>query len=117
MSSTDDDRLAIFGGKPVRPQGPIERTVNRPEIQAALERAYRDGEWHRYHGPNTRRLEEALREFLGVHFVDLCCSGAAGLEIALKGVNVKAADEVLVSAYDFKGIVASVLAVEAAPAV
>jgi dTDP-4-amino-4,6-dideoxygalactose transaminase len=39
------------------------------------------------------------------------------LEIALKGVNVKPGDEVLVSGYDFKGIVASVLAVGAVPVV
>lgn len=117
MHSNDDDRLALFGGRPVRPQGPIERVVNRPEIQAALERAYHDGDWHRYHGKNTERLREALAVFHGVSHVELCSSGTAALEIALKGVNVKPGDEVLVSGYDFKGIVASVLAVGAVPVV
>ena len=117
MHSNDDDRLALFGGRPVRPEGPIERVVNRPEIQTALERAYQDGDWHRYDGKNTERLREALAVFHGVSHVELCCSGTAGLEIALKGVNVKPGDEVLVSGYDFKGIVASVLAVGAMPVV
>jgi perosamine synthetase len=117
MHSNDDDRLALFGGRPVRSEGPIERVVNRLEIQAALERAYHDGDWHKYHGKNTERLHESLADFHGVSHVELCCSGTAALEIALKGVNVKPGDEVLVSGYDFRGIVASVLAVGAMPVV
>lgn len=112
-----DDRLALFGGTPVRAGGPIERRINRPEIEEALQRAYRDGDWHRYHGRNCERLREALAAYHGVPHVELCCSGTAALEIALHGVNVKRGDEVLVSGYDFKGIVASVLAVGATPVV
>src|SRR5262245_43141737 len=117
MSSSDDDRLAIVGGRPVRPDGPIERNPNRAEIQSALERAYRDGDWHRYHGRNAERLKEILADYHGVSHVELCCSGTAALEIALKGANVKSGDEVLVSGYDFKGIVSSTLALSAQPLV
>jgi perosamine synthetase len=117
MSRADDHRLAIFGGAPIRSGGPIDRTVNRPDIHAALEQAYRDGDWHRYHGRNTEQLKTSLAEFHTVEHVELCCSGTAALEIALKGVNVKPGDEVLVSGYDFKGIVSSVLAVGAVPVV
>jgi perosamine synthetase len=112
-----DDRLALFGGTPVRAGGPIERRINRPEIEQALQRAYRDGDWHRYHGKACERLREALTAYHGVPHVELACSGTAALEIALHGVNVKRGDEVLVSGYDFKGIVSSVLAVGATPVV
>ena len=112
-----DDRLALFGGTPVRADGPIERRINRPEIQEALERAYRDGDWHRYHGSHCERLREALSEYHAVQHVELCSSGTIALEIALRGINVKAGDEVLVSGYDFKGVASSVLAVGASPVV
>jgi perosamine synthetase len=117
MATGDDVRLAIFGGTPVRPGGPLPRQPNRPEIQAALEKAYRDGDWHRYHGECTRSLCNALAAYHGVEHVELCCSGTSALEIALRGLNVKAGDEVLVSGYDFKGIVSSVLITGAVPMV
>jgi len=117
MGTRNNDRPAILGGRPVRPGGPLLRLANRPEILAALEHAYRDGDWHRYHGHGTERLREALAVYHNVTDVELCCSGTAALEIALKGVNVKPGYEVLVSGYDFKGVVSSVLAVGAVPVV
>jgi len=115
--ATGDERLAIHGGRPVRPGGPFPRQPNRPSIQSALEKAYRDGDWRRYDGRQTELLREALAAYHGVLHVELCCSGTAALEIALKGLNVRPGDEVVVSGYDFKGVVASVLAVGAIPVV
>jgi perosamine synthetase len=117
LTMSADDRLALFGGTPFRAGGPIDRRINRPEIEEALQQAYRDGDWHRYHGKNCERLREALAAYHGVPHVELCCSGTAALEIALQGVNIKRGDEVLVSGYDFKGIVSSVMAVGATPVV
>lgn len=85
------------------------------EVAAALQRAFADGSWGKYHGPNCRELSERLAEMHGCEHVVLTCSGTAAVELALRGLKVGPGDEVILSAYDFEGNFKNVLAVGAKP--
>lgn len=82
---------------------------------AALERAYADGSWGRYHGPHTLELAAALAERFGVEYVSLCCSGTFAVQLALRALGVGRGDEVVLAAYDFPGNFRSIEAVGGVP--
>ena len=85
------------------------------EVETALRRAFADGSWGKYHGPNCRELSDRLAESHGCEHVVLTCSGTAAVELALRGLRVGRGDEVILSAYDFEGNFKHVLAVGARP--
>jgi dTDP-4-amino-4,6-dideoxygalactose transaminase len=111
----DPTRLAIQGGRPVLPSGPPVWPPADDKVRAALEQAYGDGSWGRYHGPNNTRLATALAEFFGVEHVTLCCSGTIAVQLALRGLGIGADDEVILAGYDFPGNFRSVEATGATP--
>lgn len=84
-------------------------------VEAALRRAFADGSWGKYHGPNCRKLSERLSELHGCEHVVLTCSGTAAVELALRGLRIGPGDEVILSAYDFEGNFKNVLIVGAQP--
>ncbi|MFM7160806.1 MAG: DegT/DnrJ/EryC1/StrS family aminotransferase, partial [Planctomycetaceae bacterium] len=88
---------------------------DEPWLTESLQAAIRDGSWGRYHGPWCGRLEEALRQSMQCEHVHLTCSGTAAVELALRALGVRAADEVVLAAYDFKGNFQDVLALGATP--
>jgi perosamine synthetase len=111
----DDSRLAIQGGTPVLPQGPPSWPRPDEEVRAALERAYADGTWGRYHGPHCERLKTLLGELCGVSQTWLCSSGTVAVELALRGLKISAGHEVVLAAYDFPGNFRAIEAVGARP--
>lgn len=74
-----------------------------PEIDAALQRVVRSGDWGKYHSDSCRNLQTRLVETYSVLQARLCCSGTAALEIALRGAQIGMGDEVVLAAYDFPG--------------
>lgn len=84
-------------------------------VEAALRRAFADGSWGKYHGPNCRVLSERLVAMHDCEHVVLTCSGTAAVELALRGLRVGPGDEVILAAYDFEGNFRNVLAVCAKP--
>ena len=84
-------------------------------VEAALRRAFADGSWGKYHGPNCRELSERLAAMHDCEHVVLTCSGTAAVELALRGLRVGPGDEVILSAYDFEGNIKNVLAIGAKP--
>jgi dTDP-4-amino-4,6-dideoxygalactose transaminase len=84
-------------------------------VQAALEAAYADGSWGRYHGPHCDRLREVVAKLCRVSHAWLCSSGTIGVELALRGLKVEAGDEVILAAYDFPGNFRAIEAVGARP--
>ena len=95
--------------------GPFPWPINDDKIHAALERAYRDGSWGRYHGSNCTALAEELGEYFSRQHVHLCSSGTIGVELALRGCGVELGDEVIVAGYDFPGNFRAVDAIGARP--
>src|SRR5688572_7372373 len=102
---------ALLGGTPLRPSGPPPWPPADPAIHEALERAFAEGSWGRYHGPNVPLLEERLCGEHGIAHVVLCGSGTFAVELALRAVPLRPGDEVVLAAYDFPG---NFLAVHAA---
>jgi len=99
----ESDTLAIDGGPPVLPEGPPTWPRHDEAIRAALDAAYADGSWGRYHGPHCERLRELLTALCGVKHAWLCSSGTIAVELALRGLKIGPGDEVILAAYDFPG--------------
>jgi dTDP-4-amino-4,6-dideoxygalactose transaminase len=97
------NQLAIDGGSPILPEGPPTWPRADEAIRAALNAAYADGSWGRYHGPHCERLRELLTSLCGVKHAWLCSSGTIGVELALRGLKIGPGDEVILAAYDFPG--------------
>jgi perosamine synthetase len=107
--------LAIDGGPAVLPSGPPTWPLADPDVLAALQRSYADGSWGCYLGPNAERLATALAEYHAVEHVTLCCSGTFAVELALRGLQIGAGDEVILAGYDFPGNFRAIEAVGARP--
>jgi dTDP-4-amino-4,6-dideoxygalactose transaminase len=106
---------ALLGGPPVRPQGPPEWPVPDGDVLHALQAAYADGSWGRYHGAYVPQLEERLAAYHGVPFALSCGSGTFAVELALRALKVGPGDEVALAAYDYGGNFLNVHAVGAHP--
>lgn len=103
--------MSDLSDKPQPPAWPLPDAA----VEAALQRAFADGSWGKYHGTNCRELSERLAVMHGCGHVVLTCSGTAAVELALRGLRVGPGDEVILSAYDFEGNFKNVLAVGARP--
>jgi dTDP-4-amino-4,6-dideoxygalactose transaminase len=87
----------------------------REEIEQAFAEIYSSGDWWKYTGDRVKRLEN---EFPGSHdcrFGVSICNGSVAIDIALKALDVKTGDEVILPAYDFYSLPKSVLNVGATP--
>jgi len=106
--------LAINGGKPVRkkpfPAWPI---FGKAEEKALVE-VLRSGKWG-IGGEKNAEFSQAYAKWLKVKRVVTCTNGTAAIEIALRAVGVKPADEVIVPSYTFVATASSVLSMGAVP--
>lgn len=106
---------AICGGRPAFPEGPPAWRPAREAAAAALRQSAADGTWSGYDGPNLTQLVERMRAWLACEHVTPCSSGTIAVELALRGVNVRPGDEVLLGAYDFPGNFRAIEAIGAVP--
>ena len=113
--TTPGAKLAIHGGPAIFPAGPPSWPPLDTNVKAVLEATWRDGSWGRYHGPHVTRLEELLCQFNGASFALSCCSGTFAVELALRGLDLRPDDEVILAGYDFPGNFRSIEAVGARP--
>jgi dTDP-4-amino-4,6-dideoxygalactose transaminase len=107
--------LALLGGPAIRPQGPPDWPLPDEDVLQALQKAYRDGSWGKYHGGNVEALEERLAWYHGVAHALTCASGTFAVELALRALKIVPADEVILAAYDYGGNFLCVHAVGALP--
>ena len=108
-------RLAINGGPPAVTGGPFPWPPTDEAVRDALDAAWRDGDWGRYHGARCGQLRDALAEHHGVDHVHLCSSGTVAVEMALRSVGVAAGDGVVLAGYDFPGNFRAIEAIGAVP--
>jgi dTDP-4-amino-4,6-dideoxygalactose transaminase len=106
---------AILGGPRIRPEGPPDWPAPDEDVRRALDEVYRDGSWGKYFGNFMPKLEERLRDYFGVEFVQTCASGTFAVELALRALKIGVGDEVIVAAYDYPGNFLSIHAVGARP--
>jgi perosamine synthetase len=114
-ASVSPDLPALLGGPAVRPQGPSAWPPPDDDVLQALQAAYHDGSWGKYHGGNVPQLEEQLAAYHGLPFALTCGSGTFAVELALRALQVGPGDEVLLAAYDYPGNFLGVHAVGATP--
>jgi dTDP-4-amino-4,6-dideoxygalactose transaminase len=110
-----DSLPALVGGTPLRPQGPPPWPAPDEDVLQALQAAYRDGSWGKYHGSHVERLEQALCAYHGVEFALTCASGTFAVELALRALQLGPGAEVALAAYDYPGNFLNVHAVGAHP--
>jgi perosamine synthetase len=106
---------AVLGGRPAFPDGPPAWPPAWPEVKAALDSAFADGTWGRYHGPHVSRLEAKLCELFDTPQTITCASGTLAVEVALRAVGVGPGDEVILAAYDYEANFLTVHAIGAQP--
>jgi len=75
----------------------------------------RSGHWAAYEGKYTEQLTQELSRLFHRKYVQLCCSGTIGIELALRGLMIQPADQVLICGYDYPGNFRSVEMVGAIP--
>jgi perosamine synthetase len=107
----ENGRVAIQGGSFASPAWPIDD----PDVREALQAAFADGSWGRYHGPHVGRLAAALVEFFDVPYAYPCCSGTFAVELALRALPVEPGDEVILAGYDYPGNFSAIEAIGAKP--
>jgi perosamine synthetase len=107
----DDDRPELDSAQPSLPNWPL----NDVEVRDALEQAFADGSWGRYHGPYLPRLVEALSVFFGLAYAYPCCSGTFAVELALRALRIGPGDEVILAGYDYPGNFRAIEAIGARP--
>jgi dTDP-4-amino-4,6-dideoxygalactose transaminase len=107
--------LAIHGGRRALAVDPPAWPPADDDVRLALERAWADGSWGRYHAGHTEHLAAELARMHDVEFVELCCSGTLAVELALRGLKIGAPDEVILAGYDFPGNFRAIEATGAKP--
>lgn len=118
-----EDQLAIHGGTPVRTEPlPLEfpgvHYMDEEEVEAAV-RVLRDRSPFRYYGIKLRaEVEQFEKEFaahLGLPYAVAVSSGTGALHAALSALGVGPGQEVIVPAYMWVAVVASVVNLGAVP--
>ncbi|MEZ6093271.1 MAG: aminotransferase class I/II-fold pyridoxal phosphate-dependent enzyme [Pirellulaceae bacterium] len=77
----------------------------------------KSGNWGKYHGDSTDRLNAELARTFQQSHVTLCSSGPIAVEFALRAAGIGPGDEVIVAGYDYPGNFRCVEAVGARPVV
>jgi len=85
------------------------------EIKQAFSEIYSSGDWWQYTGERVKRLEAEFAKYHDCLFGVAICNGSVAIDIALKALNIKQGDEVILPAYDFFSLPKSVLNVGATP--
>jgi len=108
------DKLAIFGGKPVVPQGMIQKwppvdDTDRKMILDSLENRQLAC------GPNTFAFAEEFAKWNGNKYAILTNSGTAALHMCVVACGIGAGDHVLVTAYSWSSSATCVIHHNAIP--
>lgn len=93
--------LAILGGTPVRTEPWPAYPQHGPEVEDAILRVARSGNYHPQFGDETTAFEAAFAEYHGVSHAVAVSSGTAALQAAMAAAGVGCGDEVIVPAYTY----------------
>src|SRR5882762_2935359 len=109
------DKLALFGGSPVRrtpfPSWPV---IADNEERAWME-VLRNGKWNRLDGNHAREFEEIWARTLGAKYCLATANGTSALFTSLNALGIGPGDEVIVPPYTFVATVNAVLLQHALP--
>ena len=112
MSSS---KLAILGGKPVRPQPFTAWPIfGKPEEKRLL-RTLRSGKWGKLNGSEVAEFEQRFATMHGCKHGIGVVNGTVSLRIALLAAGIRAEDEVIVPTYTFFSTASAVIEANAVP--
>jgi dTDP-4-amino-4,6-dideoxygalactose transaminase len=110
-------KLAITGGRPVRPKPFPAWPVYDREDARAVQKVLASRNWGGYPFPNERadRFAQQFARFHGAKHGLAVANGTVAIEVALKAVGIAPGDEVIVPAYTWEGTVGPILLLNAVP--
>ena len=102
------DRLAIWGGKPIRNTylSYGKQAIDDSDIQAVIKVLKGD---YLTTGPYVKEFEEKIAQYVGSKYAVAVSSGTAALHMACFAANIKEGDEVIVSPITFAASANAVL--------
>lgn len=109
------ERLALFGGRPVRTRPFTAWPIFGAEEEARLLETLRSGQWGRLQGSQVAEFEQRFAAAHGCRHGIAVASGTVSLRIALLAAGVGAEDEVIVPPYTFVSTATAVLEANAVP--
>ncbi|MBQ9437518.1 MAG: UDP-4-amino-4,6-dideoxy-N-acetyl-beta-L-altrosamine transaminase [Lachnospiraceae bacterium] len=97
---SDQEKLAIFGGEPVRksPLSYAHQYIDEDDIQAVVRVLKSD---FLTAGPEIEALEKKLCEVTGARYAVVCANGTAALHIACLAAGLQEGDELITTATTF----------------
>jgi dTDP-4-amino-4,6-dideoxygalactose transaminase len=108
-------KLALFGGKPVRSRPFSTWPVFGKAEETRLLRALRSGKWGRLHGPEVLEFENRFAAMHGCKHGIAVVNGTVSLRIALLAAGIRSEDEVIVPPYSFFSTASAVIEANAVP--
>lgn len=118
IHNIDKGKLAIFGGKPVRPSGPIGPSW--PYVDSRMEESImkttRSGVWSRIQrGAITPSFEKDFASLIGTQYSVATGSGTQALSTCVYAMGIGPGDEVITSPYTDFGTISSIISAYALP--
>jgi dTDP-4-amino-4,6-dideoxygalactose transaminase len=109
------DKLAIFGGKPVR-ESPLPPWPYYAEDEVdAVSEVMRSGKVNAWTGDDVEEFECQFAEKIGLRYGIAVANGTVALELALRALGIGEGDEVVVTSRTFVASASSIVAVGAVP--
>ncbi len=110
-------KLAIAGGRPLRRKPFSTWPVHSNREARSLLQVLRSASWGGYPFPNAHAGAFARRyaKFHGAKYGVALANGTVAIEVALKTIDIKPGDEVIVPAYTWEGTVGPILLLNAVP--
>ncbi len=110
-------KLAIAGGRPLRRKPFSTWPVHSNREARSLLQVLRSANWGGYPFPNAHASAFARRyaKFHGAKYGVALANGTVAIEVALKTIDIKPGDEVIVPAYTWEGTVGPILLLNAVP--
>jgi dTDP-4-amino-4,6-dideoxygalactose transaminase len=109
------EKLALFGGKPVRRKPFMSWPVFGKTEEKGLLRVLRSGAWGRLQGKEVERFEQRFADAHDCKHGIAVLNGTVSLRIALIAAGIRAEDEVIVPPYTFLSTASAVVEANAIP--
>ena len=108
-------KLALFGGKPVRTRPFTSWPIFGKSEEKRLLRTLHSGKWGRLNGPEVSEFEKSFAEMHGCKHGIGVVNGTVSLRIALLASGIRSEDEVIVPPYTFFSTASAVIEANAIP--